>query len=92
MPVNASNATIIFRLFALSARMPPKGDKIMVGIVAADKIPANIVAEPVTSSTYMDKASFNIKLPNKEVSCPKIRSIKFLVNNFCVMAHFLPFP
>ena len=84
-PVNASNVTIIFRLSALSAKMPPRGDKRMVGIVAADNIPANIAAEPVISSTYMDNASFNIKFPNSEVSCPKIRSVKFFVNNFSVI-------
>ena len=90
-PVNTSNATITFRLSALSAKMPPSGDKRIVGIVAADNIPANIAAEPVTSSTYMDSASFNIKFPNNEVSCPKIRSVKFLVNNFSVMADSLLF-
>ena len=70
-PVNASNATIIFRLSALSARIPPSGDKRMVGMVAADNIPANMAAEPVASSTYVDSANFNIKFPNNEVSCPK---------------------
>ncbi len=55
-------------------------------------IPANMAAEPVTSSTYMDSANFNMKFPNNEVSCPKIRSVKFFVNNFSVMADSLLFP
>ena len=76
---------------ALSARMPPNGERTIVGIVATDNIPANIAAEPVTSSTYIDNASFNMKFPNNDVNCPKIRSIKFFVNNFCVIAHFLLF-
>jgi hypothetical protein len=68
IPVKVSNATIIFRLFALSARIPPNGERRIVGIVATDKMPANIAAEPVTSSTYIDNASFKIKFPNKDVS------------------------
>jgi hypothetical protein len=51
-----SNATMIFLRSALSARIPPMGDKRIVGIVAIDKIPANTAAEPVTSNTYMDSA------------------------------------
>ncbi len=86
-PDNASNATIIFLLFARSERIPPNGDSKIVGIVAIDNIPANIVAEPVTSNTYMDKASFKIKLPNKEVTCPKTRSVKFFVNSFSVIVN-----
>ena len=42
------------------------------------------VAEPVISNTYMDKASFNIKFPNKDVVCPKISSMKFLLNSFMI--------
>ena len=87
MPASASRATIIFRLLALSARMPPSGDRRMAGIVATDNIPANMAAEPVASSIYMDKASFSIKFPNKDVSCPRIRSVKFFENNFSVTAH-----
>ena len=90
-PVSPSSATIIFRLSALSARIPPNGERTMVGIVATDNIPANIAAEPVTSSTYIDNASFKMKFPNNDVNCPKIRSTKFFVNNFCVTAHFLLF-
>ena len=91
MPVKVSNATIIFRLFARSARIPPNGERIIVGIVAMDRIPANMAAEPVISSTYIDNESFKIKFPNKDVSCPKISSIKFLVNSFCVITRFLLF-
>ena len=38
----------------------PKGDNKIVGIVATDNIPANIAADPVTSNTYIDKASLKI--------------------------------
>lgn len=89
IPVNPSSPTIILRLSALSARIPPNGERTIVGIMAIDNIPANIAAEPVTSSTYMDNASFKMKFPNNDVNCPKIRSTKFFVNNFYVMAHFL---
>jgi hypothetical protein len=51
-----------------------------VGTVARDNIPAKAAAEPVTSSTYMDRASFKIKFPNKDVSCPRINSMKLGVN------------
>ena len=60
MPDKVSKATMIFFLFALSARMPPKGESRMVGIVAKDRILANTVAEPVASSTYIDNANFII--------------------------------
>ncbi len=60
VPVNASSATMTLRLSARSARMPPRGDSRIVGMVAADRIPANTAAEPVTSSTYMDRANLKI--------------------------------
>jgi len=56
IPVSVSSATMIFLRSALSARIPPTGDKRIVGIVAMDKMPANTAAEPVTSNTYMDNA------------------------------------
>lgn len=60
IPINAFNVTIILSLFTLSARIPPNGESIMVGIVDKDNIPANRVAEAVTSSTYIDNESFSI--------------------------------
>lgn len=47
IPDKVSKATIIFFLFALSARIPPKGESRIVGIVAIDKILTNIVADPL---------------------------------------------
>ena len=91
IPVNTSNKTIIFLLFTLSAMIPPKGDNKIVGIVAIDNISANIEADFVFSNTYIESASFSIKLPNNEVACPSIRNIKFLVNNFCVIVFLLLF-
>ncbi len=44
MPVKVSNAIIIFLLFARSARIPPNGERIIVGVVAMDRIPANMAA------------------------------------------------
>ncbi len=63
-------------MFALSAIIPPNGDNNIVGIVAIDNIVANMPAEPLCSKIYIDKASFNIKLPNNEIACPNIKNIK----------------
>jgi hypothetical protein len=71
----------MFLLFALSARTPPNGDKRIVGNIARAKKPANIVAEPVTSKTYIDNAKSNIQFPNKDTACPVISNEKFLENN-----------
>ena len=60
IPVKVSNATMMFLLFARSARIPPNGDNKIVGIIAIDNIPAKIVAEPVSSNTYIDNASLKI--------------------------------
>ncbi len=68
IPDSASNATITFLLSALSARIPPKGDRIIVGTIATDNMPAKTAAEPVASKTYIERASFKIKFPNKELA------------------------
>jgi len=60
IPDKVSNATIMFLLFARSARIPSNGESKIVGIVAPAKILAYIAAEPVTSSTYIDRANFKM--------------------------------
>ncbi len=79
MPVRVSNATIMIFLFALSARIPPNTESKIVGNVAIAKIPANIVAEPTASKTYIYNANFNMKLPNNELTCPKTSNVKFFM-------------
>ena len=58
-PERRSRATMTFRRFALSARIPPKGDSKIVGSMESASIPAKTEAEPVRSSTYMDRANFS---------------------------------
>ena len=77
-PAIKSKITIILRLFARSARIPPNGDNKIVGNIASAKKLAKIVAEPVTSKTYIDRAKSNIQLPNKELVWPAISKEKFL--------------
>ena len=55
-PERASSAAISVRRSHRSARMPPKGESTIVGTIAAASIPANTPAEPVSSSTYIERA------------------------------------
>ena len=59
-PESASSATMILRRFARSARIPPKGDSRIVGSMDSASSPAKTDADPVCSSTYMDRANFNV--------------------------------
>ena len=74
--------TIIFRLFTLSAIIPPIGVIRIIGINAhADTTPNN-EADPVLFKRYNGNAKRNIVLPNSEIICPINTIIKFLLNNF----------
>ena len=59
-PDRASSATMMCLRLALSARIPPKGESRTVGSSAADSIPAKMEAEPVCSSTYIDRANLRV--------------------------------
>ena len=59
-PESTSSVTMERRRSARSARIPPKGDSRMVGSSAAASRDAKIDADPVLSSTYMDRANFNV--------------------------------
>jgi len=61
----------------------------MVGMVAIDKRPAKIAAEPVMSSTYRERASLRIPFPMRELICPKIRNVKLCVNSFVFVIAYL---
>ena len=56
-PERASRATMMFRRLARSASTPPKGESKMVGTMETAKIPAKVAAEPVSSSTNMERAN-----------------------------------
>ena len=71
IPVKLSKAIIIYFRLIRSARIPPRGDIKIVGMVAIDTIPAKIAVEPLNSNIYIDKASFKIKFPNREILVPK---------------------
>ena len=58
----------------------------MVGSMAAARSPAKTAAEPVFSSTYMDRANFRVKLPSSELLCPRISSVKLRVNRFAFIS------
>ena len=74
-----------FRL-ARSARMPPKGERRMVGAMASARIVAKTVAEPVSSRTNMERANFRVLFPSRELACPKSSRVKFRVKSFSFMA------
>jgi len=79
---------MIFRRFALSANMPPRGESKIVGTIEIAKRLAKIVAEPVTSKMYMDNANLRMVLPKRELICPKSNNVKLRLNNF----EFIGFP
>ena len=58
-PASASESTISRRRSHLSASTPPRGESSIVGSIAAASIPANTPAEPVNSSTYIDRANLS---------------------------------
>jgi hypothetical protein len=51
---------MILRRSPRSARIPPKGDRTIVGTMATDRKVAKRAAEPVTSRMYMDRANFKV--------------------------------
>ena len=59
-PAQASRVTMILRRSPRSARIPPKGDRTIVGTMATDRKVAKRTAEPVTSRMYMDRANFKV--------------------------------
>ena len=77
-----SRATMMFRRFIRSAMMPPTGESRTVGIMETARMVPKAAAEPVRSSTYMDRAKRRMALPNREMIWPMIIRLKFRWNSF----------
>ena len=75
--------------FPLSARIPPRGENKMEGIIEAVRNPAYTAADPVFSRTYMDMAKSRIPFPRRELACPAMRREKFLWKSFGFIILFL---
>src|SRR5690606_26687108 len=82
IPFIKSNKTMVFFLLNQSPKTPAIGDNNNLGNMDTDNIDANIVAEPVISSTYKDRANCCILLPTKETNLPNINKEK----SFCFIS------
>ena len=85
-PERLSKATMMDFRLARSARMPPKGERRMVGAMASARIVAKTVADPVSSRTNMERANFRVLFPSRELACPTSNRVKFRVKSFSFMA------
>lgn len=74
--VRKSSPSMMVLRLTRSARTPPKGESRIVGRMETARIVAKMEALPLTFNTYRESEKRRIALPNREMICPMIMSLK----------------
>jgi hypothetical protein len=82
---------MMFLRFTRSERIPPKGERRMVGITAMAVTVPKTAADPVASRTYRARAKRRIAFPNREMSCPMATRVKSRLKSFWDMRGLLQY-